>query len=304
MLVELAAATVSAALSAGLCRVAVSRLHRPAGVPGEALIGTSRWRRSNFAGRPVTLGEGPAVVAGSLVGLLIRAVFGSTESVSPALPRQRNLAVGVAVLGAGLIGGYDDLYGSAAAKGFRGHLRALRGGELTSGTIKIAGVGVSSLAAALIARPGATDLVINTAVNATGANLVNLCDLRPGRALKVAMLLGALAPGAGAAPLLGAVAGALPSDLAGRSMLGDCGANALGAGLAAAASVVAGRPRGVRLVLLAVLVGLNLASERYSFSAVIEAHPVLRTLDRLGRPEASRGPSDEAADPDETAERS
>jgi hypothetical protein len=64
-------------------------------------------------------------------------------------------------------------------------------------------------------------------------------------------------------------------------MLGDCGANGLGA---AVATVAADRmPRAARLIALAGVVALNLASERVSFTAVIERHPVLRALDGLGR---------------------
>ena len=68
-------------------------------------------------------------------------------------------------------------------------------------------------------------------------------------------------------------------------MLGDCGANALGAGLGTAA---AGSSRTVRLAVLIVVVALNLVSERYSFTALIEANPLLRRIDRLGRPREPR----------------
>ena len=106
------------------------------------------------------------------------------------------------------------------------------------------------------------------------ANLVNLLDLRPGRALK-AVLLAAPAAGrsGGPAVLSTAVAGAagtlLPHDLAEESMLGDTGANAAGAVLGTA--LAAGTGRRGRLAALAGVVALTLASERWSFTAVIEA---------------------------------
>ena len=76
--------------------------------------------------------------------------------------------------------------------------------------------------------------------------------------------------------MLGAAAGSLPSDLAGRSMLGDCGANALGAGVATAAAYTLPRP--ARIAGLAAVLALNLASERVSFTAVIERTPLLGRL--------------------------
>jgi UDP-GlcNAc:undecaprenyl-phosphate/decaprenyl-phosphate GlcNAc-1-phosphate transferase len=250
----------------------------------------SGWWRLSHAGRPVTLAEGPVAVAAVLLGLAVPAGSASAG-------RGNDVAVAVATFGSGLVGAYDDLYGSAQARGFRGHLRALRSGTVTTGMVKIAGVGASALAAAMIVdrvRPGTAptatrllDVGLDAVLVAGTANLVNLLDLRPGRAAKVVGLLGlALAArrpsAAGLAPLLGAVAGSLPADLAGRAMLGDCGANALGAGLATTA--VAVLPRPARLGALVGVLALNAASERVSFTAVIERTPWLRRLDALGRP--------------------
>src|SRR5699024_7384107 len=66
-----------------------------------------------------------------------------------------------------------------------------------------------------------------------------------------------------------------------RGMLGDAGANVLGAAVGAAATRRLSAPS--LLTVLASVVSLTLASERISFSAVIERTPALRALDRLGR---------------------
>jgi hypothetical protein len=163
---------------------------------------------------------------------------------------------------------------------------------MTSGAIKVLGVGISAAAAAALvqrSRPGCPRPVcavvgglLDTALIAAIANLINLLDLRPGRAAKVIILLGSGLLGSGAAPAVGAAAGSLPTDLAGRSMLGDCGANALGAAVGAAAALAL--PWRFRLVALTAVAALNLASERVSFTAMIERTPLLRRLDQLGRP--------------------
>ena len=64
-------------------------------------------------------------------------------------------------------------------------------------------------------------------------------------------------------------------------MLGDCGANALGALLGTALAAATNRIG--RFGLLLAIAGLTAASEKVSFTAVIERTPVLRELDALGR---------------------
>ena len=64
-------------------------------------------------------------------------------------------------------------------------------------------------------------------------------------------------------------------------MLGDGGANAIGAVLGLRLATVGGP--GFRAGVLAVLAAATLASEKVSFTKVIESTPVLREVDALGR---------------------
>ena len=265
---------VGGALAARAALAAAAVLNaRPAGDP---------LRRMNYAGRPVTLLGGPALAAAATVTAVAGAPTGTTTA--------------AAVVGAvsGLVGGYDDLAGArpdqARDKGLAGHLRALREGRVSAGAVKVAGIGAAAAVAAVLTRrergPRAlVDGILTTGLVAGTANLVNLLDLRPGRAGKAAVLAAAATVGGPAGGLvagpLGAGLAVLPDDLGERVMLGDAGANAVGALLGLRLAAVPGR--GARGALLAGIVALTLASEKVSFTQVIEATPGLRELDRLGR---------------------
>jgi UDP-N-acetylmuramyl pentapeptide phosphotransferase/UDP-N-acetylglucosamine-1-phosphate transferase len=266
------------ALGALAARTAYSAFTRKPPVPA-GKKDADVWGRTNHRGEQVTLLEGPAVVVGAALGGLL------TPGLSP---RMRAAAL-LAGVGSGLLGGYDDLAGSASSRGFKGHLGALARGQLTSGGVKLLGIGATGLAAATLARSrrhNALDVLANGAILAGAANLMNLFDLRPGRAIKAGFLAGtplALASSAAAAIVaapLGAAAALLPEDLRERAMLGDAGANALGALLGLAATTLG---RGGRLAVLTGLVALNGASEVVSFTKVIQRTPLLHRLDMLGR---------------------
>lgn len=261
-----------AALTAGAAAAltaAVVGLHRTGRLPG----GSARWERVNHAGASVTLTEGVALAVGSTLPLAVTDPPGA-----------------LVTAGAALAGAVDDLTGSAAsAKGLRGHLRALSRGEVTTGALKIGALAGSGLLACAWSdhrqgRGMTFSTLVGGALVAGSANLANLLDLRPGRALKVFLAGGAVLV-AGGRPAAAAVCGAglvvLRDDLRGTSMLGDTGANPLGAAVGLAVAQAVG-PR-LRLASLAVVTALTLASERVSFTRVIESTPVLRELDRWGR---------------------
>jgi UDP-GlcNAc:undecaprenyl-phosphate/decaprenyl-phosphate GlcNAc-1-phosphate transferase len=274
------AAALTSVAAAGAARAAYAVLtRRPPG-------GEKTWTRVNHRGEPVTLLEGPAVAAGAVLAQF----FYSERTSSSARPA---LALALAGAGAFGFGVYDDLAGSGKRRGLRGHLGALANGEVTTGAVKLGGLGATGLASALLLGSSSkawepADVAVNAGLVAGGANLLNLFDLRPGRAIKVVTLSAALITAAGgergaraAAAPLGAALALLPDDLGERAMLGDAGANALGAMLGGAAAV--SLPRPARIALLAGIVALTGASEKVSFTKVIERTPPLRWLDMLGR---------------------
>ncbi len=265
-------------------------------------IKASQWERTNFHGVTVSL-RGGVAMAGAAV---------ASAAVASALSDQPRAALGglVASLGGGLAGYIDDVDqgahdGGKVAKGLKGHLGALAHGQVTTGVIKIAGIGASALAASALVGSKATsmggkvaDLALNTVLIAGAANLANLLDLRPGRALKATVLVAAplsyfscadaktpaspasaqrlLASGLNAAAIT-----ALVEDLQETTMLGDTGANAAGALLGT--SLAANDSWKLRLGTALGVVGLILASEKVSFSKVIAANPALNWLDQLWR---------------------
>lgn len=251
--------------------------------------------RTNHHGRTVSLKEGPAAAVGASVGAAL-GVRKPTHAV----------AALTAGLGAGAVGLYDDVVGSQPrhqAKGLKGHLSALTEGRVTSGAVKIAGVGLASLiAAAMIdvdrpaGRGGRWGALANTMLGAAliagSANLMNLFDLRPGRALKVTTVVTSPLStrddlsGGVAAGTMGAAAALFKEDLDEETMLGDCGANAIGALVGLSMAARSGPL--MRGVLLSGVTALILASEKVSFTQVIADTPVLRELDEFGRKSSRR----------------
>ena len=184
----------------------------------------------------------------------------------------------------------DSASARAAHRGWRGHGAAALRGELSTGTLKAVGsLGLALFAMSYLSLSNWRWLLA-AGVLVLATNVFNLLDLRPGRSAKAFVLLGAgltigsleLRPlwalGLFAAPAL--VAGGY--DLRERAMLGDTGANLLGA-LAGLWLVLTLSGTG-QLIALVLLAAVTLLGELRSISALIERTPVLRELDSWGRP--------------------
>jgi UDP-GlcNAc:undecaprenyl-phosphate/decaprenyl-phosphate GlcNAc-1-phosphate transferase len=260
--------------------------------------------RPNYRERELPYAFGVLVLAAALLALIPLTLIqrlGSTAVFYPvALP------IAVYALGVLALGLVDDTLArqrtaepkdasveaaaAAGPRGWRGHGRALLRGELTTGALKAAG----SLGLALLAMSyrGLSDShwLLAAGVLVLATNVFNLLDLRPGRAIKAFVLLGAgLTIGSGdVRPLwaLGLFAG--PALVAGvydvreRAMLGDTGANLIGA-LAGLWLVLTLSGTG-QLIALALLATITLYGELRSISALVEKTPGLRALDSWGRP--------------------
>lgn len=254
-------------------------------------LATPAFLRENYRGHQVPVAGGLVVAGAALLveagRLAVRAAGWGEQA---ALDGARVAAL-AAVLGFALLGLLDDLAGTGDVRGFRGHVSSLARGRLTTGGLKLAGGGATAVVACAAVRPGAglARLALDAALVALAANVANLFDRRPGRSVKVAGLcFVALAAATRADPVLapvavvaGAALALLVDDLQERVMLGDTGANPLGAVLGLGVVAVASPP--ARSVVLVILLVLNLVSEVVSFSRIIKAVPPLRALDRAGR---------------------
>jgi UDP-GlcNAc:undecaprenyl-phosphate GlcNAc-1-phosphate transferase len=247
--------------------------------------------RTNYRGEPIGAGAGILFLVGILPWLAWP--FG----------RDTRMAV-LTAAGFGLLGLVDDRWGSAQFKGLRGHMSALLRGRISTGLLKAAGGIVLAGYGAWAIRPG-WEALPGALLIALSANLFNLLDLRPLRALKLFWLL-ALPLLSFSGPVLWSTLGlTLPYsrlEARRRVMLGDTGANLLGGLLGFYAAAVLPPPAQAAIALL--LVVFHAWAEKNSLTRWIALHGWARRIDEWGRapdlPSPATDPQNRAIEPDET----
>lgn len=201
------------------------------------------------------------------------------------------------ILGMGFMGFLDDQLGDHSVKGFRGHLTALfKERKLTTGGFKLLFGAVISLvfsigtAQLLNHQWIIIPILLNFLLVCLASNTINLFDLRPGRAGKVYILgfvlivifskqfenyLGLFLP------IMAILLTYLPFDLRAKVMMGDLGSNLLGASLGMMMAWMLSDIS--KIVAIAIMVGLQIAAEKYSFSEIINKYGWLKKIDQFGR---------------------
>lgn len=182
----------------------------------------------------------------------------------------------------------DDILGNRDVSGLKGHFKSLINGNLTTGGFKALFGGFIGIVISIGVSKNITDIIINTLIIALSTNLMNLLDLRPGRAIKVYILtmVGIFITLTGYIKLLPLLI--LPNvlayfnyDLKAKAMMGDTGSNVLG--ISIGILFVMGYSLQVRIAWLVFLLFIHILTEKYSLTKIIENNKVLNYIDKLGR---------------------
>lgn len=186
------------------------------------------------------------------------------------------------------VGIIDDSLGNRGVTGLLGHFKALFKGTLTTGAFKALLGGFVGLTIAVTISKSIPNIIVATLVVALSTNMMNLFDLRPGRAIKVYTLLAIIIFIASAKfqrevmmLILPAVLAYFYFDLRALTMMGDAGSNVLGVSLGV--FIVSSFGLEVQVVCLILLVLIHILTEKFSLTKIIENNKFLNYLDRLGR---------------------
>lgn len=253
-------------------------------LPWSEAMRVANYRRKEV---PVVLGIALALAVFAATLIVFSLVLLTTRSLPVLIGRQPVVTV-IGCLIVFLGGLYDDR-ASGPARGLVGHFRELFRGNVTPGIVKLVAAVAAAALVAWAYRPSLAAALVGIPVMAGAADLWNLLDVRPGRALKlfipVCLVLFVVSfdrqyPFVAAAAL-GASAVVLPLDLGERGMLGDSGANFLG--FVVGVGLFQALPLWGLVLALGAILALHWASETVTLSTIIDRVHPLYWYDRLGR---------------------
>ena len=239
--------------------------------------------RKNYRGEVIPVGMGIAFIPALMVNSAILTYFN--------IEHDRLLLIFVllfAVMAMAFAGIMDDAIGNRDVTGLKGHFLSMFKGRLTTGGFKAVLGGFIGIVVSAAVADNILGVVVGTLVVALATNFMNLLDLRPGRAIKVYLIISILVLiFAGDFNrqlymlLLPGVVSYFIFDLKALSMMGDAGSNVLGVFIGV--MIVISFSIQVQLVCLVGLIAIHVLTEKYSLTKLIEQNSVLNFIDKLGR---------------------
>lgn len=239
--------------------------------------------RKNYRGEMIPVGMGIAFIPALMVNSAILTYFN--------IEHDRLLLIFVllfAVMAMAFAGIMDDAIGNRDVTGLKGHFLSMFKGRLTTGGFKAVLGGFIGIVVSAAVADNILGVVVETLVVALATNFMNLLDLRPGRAIKVYLIISILVLiFAGDFNrqlymlLLPGVVSYFIFDLKALSMMGDAGSNVLGVFIGV--MIVISFSIQVQLVCLVGLIAIHVLTEKYSLTKLIEQNSVLNFIDKLGR---------------------
>lgn len=239
--------------------------------------------RKNYRGEMIPVGMGIAFIPALMVNSAILTYFN--------IEHDRLLLIFVllfAVMAMAFAGIMDDAIGNRNVTGLKGHFLSMFKGRLTTGGFKAVLGGFIGIVVSAAVADNILGVVVGTLVVALATNFMNLLDLRPGRAIKVYLIISILVLiFAGDFNrqlymlLLPGVVSYFIFDLKALSMMGDAGSNVLGVFIGV--MIVISFSIQVQLVCLVGLIAIHVLTEKYSLTKLIEQNSVLNFIDKLGR---------------------
>lgn len=256
--------------------------------PSRRLLDAGGLVRHNYAGKLIPTSAGVIFITTAFCAVMITVTRDGTTDANVRM----SFSCLLLIVGSSLAGLIDDVHGSHSSKGLTGHMKTfMKDKKITTGIQKAVAIWLLAAVSVTLSEDAHSlfTLVFNATLISLAANFMNLLDLRPGRSAKAFFIVLALliaydfrSPAA-LVPvgLAGAVLAGLSDELSEKWMMGDAGANPLGAALGYWISI--SLSLSAKAVVLLSLICAHISSERCSFSKIIDKNPVLRFIDRLGR---------------------
>jgi UDP-GlcNAc:undecaprenyl-phosphate/decaprenyl-phosphate GlcNAc-1-phosphate transferase len=236
---------------------------------------------SNYQGNPIPTSVGILIPITNIAAFPW--VFGK--------PYEETFIIQMVCLGImSYVGWRDDRLGGEEAKGIKGHVRyVLKERRLSMGLWKaLTGCGLAACLSAVFSS-SLWLFVMHWLIISLLTNLINLFDLRPGRALKGYFLLFILLLGLSYRmmpfplwfPTVFTACFLFQKDLKGMIMLGDAGSNVLG--MVLGFWIVLYAPLLLKIVVAVIAITVHIYAEKKSISQLIQSTSLLHWLDMLGR---------------------